>query len=159
MKARVTVQNGELIFTSPLARHIFFEKAQGKEAILEVDETPTAQMRRYFEGALVPAVFYQHPGSGWTTFKDAREALKIEFLPAYTASTRGERLRYGRSTTELSKRAFQGLLEAIQGWLQENGMQVPDPDDYKAWRDSAPGPAEVYPHLARLKELYEKQKL
>lgn len=155
MRARVKINHGEIQFSSGPARRAFFDRNEGKDCILEVDDAPTANARRYFEGALVPAVYYQHPRSGWIDFGDAREALKLEFLPGYTQDLHGTRTKIARSTTELSKEGFFKLTETITRWLIENAMDAPDPDDYKVWRDSAPPAGEVYPPLARMKATYD----
>lgn len=159
MRVRASVKNGEILFSSPVAKRAFFERNNGKDAIIDIDDAPTANSRRYFEGALVPAVFYQHPKSGWIDFKDCREALKLEFLPGYTQTIGGVRAKIARSTTELNKTGFAALLETITRWMAENGLEVPDPDDFKAWRDSAPGSQEVYPPLARMRQLYNSAKV
>lgn len=158
MKARVKIAKGSIIFSSDRARILFLEQNDGKDAILEIDDAPTANARRYFEGALVPAIFYQHPTSGWSNFAEAREAIKLEFLPAWGKTMKGDRIKMARSTTELSKENFFKLIDSITRWLTENQYEVPNPDDYKAWRDSAPSTGEVYPPLARLKEVYDKAK-
>jgi hypothetical protein len=158
MRVRGNVKNGEIHYSSPITRHRFLEAAEGKYVYIAIDDAPTANSRRYFEGALVPAVFYQHPNSGWEDFKECREALKLEFLPAYTRSVKGDRIKYARSTTELNKKAFVKLIEDISAWLEANGMEVPNPEDYKAWQNSAPAAGEVYPPLERLKQVYNKNK-
>lgn len=142
-----------------MARRFFFDRNNGKDAYIEIDDAPTANSRRYFEGVLVPAVFYQLPNSGWIDFRDARDALKLEFLPAYTHDLYGTRTKVSRSTTELTKDAFFKLIERITAWMMENAMEVPDPDEYKAWRDSAPPPGEVYPTLACMQKAYNAVKL
>lgn len=158
MKIHVKILGKELLFTSPVARAAFFEKNNGKNAFIGIDDTPTSQMRRYFEGAVVPAVYYQHPHSGWEDFRDAREALLLEFIPRYTRDIRGNRVKSRRSSTELTKEGFTGLIERITAWMIENGHEVPDPEDFKAWRDSAPAAGEIYPPLARMKQIYDKMK-
>lgn len=158
MRVRVKIKAGEIIFSSDMARRAFFDRNDGKDGIFDIDDAPTASARRYFEGALVPAVYYQHPNSGWIDFGDAREALKIEFIPLYTRSLKGERLKLAKSTTDLTKAAFLKLIEDITHWLEENQMEVPDPEEYKAWRDSAPAAGEIYPPLARMRETYNASK-
>lgn len=158
MKVRVRIQQGAVVFTSDMAKRVFFDHNEGKDAYLEIDDSPSDNLRRYFEGAVVPAVYYQHPHSGWGDFKDVREALKLEFLPSYTVDIHGERSKYARSTTELSKERFAGFVELVTQWLESNGMEVPDPEAYKNWRDSAPPAGEVYPQLARMKVAYDAAK-
>lgn len=156
MKANARVQNGRIQFASSRAEAYFLEKAKGKELVIIVDDAASSNKRKYFEGAIIPAVFYQTPRSGWQNFKECREALKLEFIPGWTKTTKGERVKYSRSTTELSNLAFGKFLEEITHWMVEQGMEYPDPEEYKAWRDSAPPPGEVYPQLARLKQRYDE---
>lgn len=158
MRVRVTIKYGELIFSSPMAKRHFFTQNEGKDAIIDIDDAPTTNSRRYFEGALVPAVFYQHPKSGWVDFKDCREALKLEFLPDYTRTLQGEKIKFPRSTTELSKAKFFALIETITHWMMENGLEVPDPEDYKAWSNSAPAAHQAYPPLVRMQANYNALK-
>lgn len=151
---RAQIRNKQFVFSSFLAEAKFFELTEGREVIITIDDAPTANMRRFFEGAVVPSVFFQNPKSGWENFKDAREALKLEFCSGYTKDLWGNSTRYARSTTELSKKKFTEFLEGVTHWMEENGMESPDPEDYKRWKDSAPSPGEIYPPLLRLKERY-----
>lgn len=152
---RARVHNRMIIFSSPVAELHFYQKADGKDIIITIDESPTAKMRRFFEGAVVPSVFYQNPHSGWETFRDAREAIKLEFLGGYSRGLDGKTIRVSKSTTELSRERFTAFLEAVIRWMEEQGMEIPNPEDYKVWRDSAPKPGEVYPPLLRLKMRYD----
>ncbi len=159
MKSRIRIQKGEIVFASETAKRMFFERNEGKEAHIELEDAPSEQMRRYFEGALVPAVYYQHPHSGWQDFSGAREALKLEFLPAYTLDLKGLRVKIAKSTADLSKERFAEFLSAVSMWLEEQEMQVPDAEAYKEWRDSAPPAGEIYPQLLRMKEAYESARV
>lgn len=161
MKIRARATKDKIIFTSLIAQERFFEKYAGKDLFIEIDDKPTSEMRRYFEGCIVPVVFYSQPDSGWRDFKDARESLKNEFLPVQTVKTlRTEgTARIVPSTSNLSKRAFRQFLDAIVFWMLENQIASEediDPESYKAWRDSAPPPGEIYPPLARLKARYNE---
>lgn len=155
MKFYAQIGENTLTFRSVMARVKFFEH-KGKDVVMEIDDKPTSNMRRFFEGAVVPYTFYQHPDSGWETFRDAREALKVEFLPSYVKTIKGDKIKTARSTTGLSKARFTKFLETVLQWLEENGYEVPDSEDYKNWRDSAPGVGEVYPPLARIAEQYRR---
>ena len=159
MRVRVKIGKNTITFTSELAKHRFFERNSGKDGFLESDDNPSENMRRYFEGAIIPAVFYQHPHSGWEDFGAAREALKLEFLPGYTQDLEGNRVKYPRSTTTLSKERFVAFMESVSHLLIENGLEAPDAEDYKAWRDSAPDAEEIYPPLARMRESYIRAKM
>jgi len=153
--AQITKEGNGLTFSSAMAKAKFFEH-KGAPVILEIDDAPTSEMRRFFEGAVVPYVFYQHPTSDWETFRDAREALKVEFLPVYTKTISGDRVKLSQSTAALSKAKFTAFLETVLRWMEQNGFEVPDSEDYKKWRDSAPGVGEVYPPLRRLIDNYKK---
>lgn len=143
------------IKAAPRSWAVFKEKAEGKDIIITIDDEASANKRKFFEGAIVPAVFYQNPHSGWENFKECREALKLEFLPGWTKDFEGQRIKYARSTTELSNDKFGELIQDVIRWMQEQAMEIPDPEEYKDWRDSAPPPGEVYPQLQRLKDNYE----
>lgn len=161
MTTRIMVVDGEFEFGSPLAKHRFLKAAEGKEVRLDIQEKPTSEMRKYFEGCLVPAFFYLHPNSGWTSFADAREILKLEFSPGTRSVTKidGSVARVAPSTTELSKTRFTSFVEAITGWMRESGVDetLLDSEEYKRWRDTN-FDEWVYPPLARLKALYDKAK-
>ena len=156
MRANVRIVGGKIRFASPLAEQRFMEKAERKYAFIEIDDLASAEKRRFFEGAVVPAVFYQLPHSGWANFKECREALKLEFLSRWTKSIGGERMRYAMSTTELSNLRFGEFINKVIQWMQEQQMGIPDPEEYKSWRDSAPGYGEVYPQVAAWKQAYDE---
>lgn len=155
---RATAKDGELIFGSPIAEHRFFQMAQGHEVRLEIMVKPTDEMRKYFEACLVPVFYYMHPHSGWKSFADAREVLKLEFAPGARELTLldGSKLRIAPSTTKLSKHRFTAFVEAITDWMRENGVSesVLDSEEYKRWRDTNDTDL-YYPPLKRLKESYE----
>lgn len=158
---KVNVKDGDFVFSSPLARHRFMERAEGKEVRMDIHERPTNEMRKYFEGCLVPAFFYSHPDSGWDNFADAREALKLEFMPGVrqVRTLDGKMTRVSPSTTTLSKERFSRFVEAVVEWATENGMpyEILNSEEYLRWRDTNLNEM-VYPPLQRLKEQYDKQK-
>lgn len=155
---RARVDKGSFVFTSRITAMKFFALAEGKEVVIEIDDRPTGNMRRYFEGAVVPAMYYQHPHSGWHDFRDCREAIKLEFLPGYVKSLKGKRTKYAKSTDSLSKKGFGQFLETLTRYFAENGLEIPDPESYKAWRDSAPPAGEIYPPLERMMLRYDEAK-
>lgn len=156
MKFQARIQDGKLVFGSKITEQAFYEM-NGMELTIETDDAPSNEVRRYFEGAVVPYVFYQHPQAGWKTFRDAREALKLEFLGAFIITLAGERVKSAISSKVRNDR-FKRFVTDVTNWMNENGLEVPDPEAYKRWRDSAPIPGEVYPPLARLKQKYMENK-
>lgn len=155
----VTIKNKEFIFSSPLAKHRFMELAEGKEVALEVQEKRTPEMRKYFEGCLVPAFFYLHPHSPWKTFADAREVLKIEFSPGVRTITGSDNKKFkvAPSTSTMSKAKFTQLVESITNWMIDQGVDasVLDSEEYKRFRDTN-FEMDIYPPLARLKYSYDQ---
>lgn len=158
---RATVKDGEFFFSSPLAKFRFMELAEGKEVKLEVQEKMTDEMRKYFEGCLVPAFFYMHPKSGWNSFGDAREVLKLEFSPGVKEilDRHGNTVRISPSTADMSKKRFTDFVEAVVEWMIEQGIEhgVVDSQEYIRWRDTNYSDL-VYPPLARLKAAYDAER-
>lgn len=159
---KAKVINGELVFSSLLTKIRFMGNAEGKDVSLVIDDKPTPRMRKFFEGCLVPAFYYFHPNSGWRDFKDAREALKLEFSPnirSVKLVLDGSTVRVAPSTTEMSKERFNMLVEGVMDWMMDNGLpyDVLDAEAYLTWRDTNDLDL-IYPPLRRLKENYDKRK-
>lgn len=159
---KVTVKDGEFHFSSPLAKHRFMELAEGKEVGLSIQEKMTPEMRKYFEGCLVPAFFYLHPGSGWQSFADAREVLKLEFSPGVrtVVGTDGKKVKVAPSTATLSRERFTQFVEQVTNWMIEQGVEsdVLNSEEYLRWRDTNDDD-DIYPPLARLKASYDSSGL
>lgn len=157
MKNHAKVGEHEIIFSSPLAKQVFFKRNKGKSILIEIDDAPTSEMRRFFEGCIVPVVFYAHPKSGWKDFSEARDALKLEFLGKEIRNMKGDKVKVIRSTADLSKEKFSEFVNTVIQWITENELaptDAIDPENYKRWRDTEDSP--IYPPLARLKALYDK---
>lgn len=156
MRFRAIIADKRLEFSSDLAEQRFYE-LKGTPVIIDLDDRPSAEMRRYFEGVVVVSAFYQSV-TAWQDFKECREALKLEFLPGWTHNIKGQQVQYPRSTSELSKEGFRGFLGRIEVWFMDCGYEWPDPESWKRWRDSGPMKGEIYPPLARLKEQHERKR-
>lgn len=100
----------------------------------------SGEQRRYFEGAIVPAIADFHE----MEIDDARELIKREFNGKYVITKKGDFGKVAMSTTKLNKKGFSEFLERIIQWMAENGIPIPDPEDYKRWRDSSPLRGETY---------------
>lgn len=146
-------KNGKLVIIHETAFRQFLEENEGKRMKISVDDDVTNNMRRFFEGAVVPFFALQNEIDGKkVSFQDARETLKIEFNPKYVRKLDGTLEIIGASTTNLNKERFRAFLEKILEYMTENGYEVPDSDDYIKWRDSGPMVGEIYPPLKRLLE-------
>jgi hypothetical protein len=84
------------------------------------------------------------------SIEEARNCLKLEFNPVYTTDINGDRKVEGGDTSKLNKAKFQKFIDDIIDWMEMQGYIVPNSEDYKAWRDSAPAVGEIYPPLQRL---------
>jgi len=135
----------------------FLKRHEGKEVTLTITEENSVRLRRFFEGAVVKYVFYQHMIPEWKNFKDCREALKLEFNRKYAIGVDGQRKEYAGSTKEMTKQEFREFVDKITTWMMQNGYEVPDPEEFKRWRDSAPEPGEIYPPVKRLQAIYERE--
>jgi len=159
------IKKGSFTFGSPASQERakkWLRSHEGRKVRIE-DELPiSGQMRRFFEGAVVPYFAYQHfvptPDGGWRRmgFREARGALKLEFNPEYVTKLDGSRETVAGST-KMSKAKMEKMLERIAAWFHENGYDFPDSEDYKKWRDSAPAVGEVYPPLQVIIDMSEKR--
>lgn len=151
MQSRARVTNGQIVFTSDYAETLFKQRAEGKDLIITVDESPSKEIRGFFEGAVIPFLYWQSLKSGWTNYAETREALLMEFLPKWVIDLKGQRQKSRVSSAALSRVAYKRLVNDVLNWMADQGYELPDAEDYKKWRDSAPLKGEEYPPLARLK--------
>lgn len=163
MKVNGHIKDGKIVFSSKRSELKFLEENEGADIIIATDDGPTSGLRRYFEGCVVPIVFYTVIRSDWNTFKDAREAVKHAFLPVHAVATlRGfGSVKICPSTSDMSKKQFQAFVDSVCAWLLDNKLCTPedlDAEAYKAWRDSAPAGEEIYPPFVRMKDDYLQKK-
>lgn len=160
MATRIRVRDRKIVFSSLSAESFFFDRAEGKDVLLTIDDRPSREIMAYFEGCLVPAFFYWHPNSGWKDFRDARDVLKAEFLPTRSVRTlKGDFITAPPSMGDLGKERYAQLCDTVVNWMIESGMpaEVLDSAEYVRWRDSAQAPGVVYPPIERLRESYTSQ--
>lgn len=155
MQIRGRILRGKIQFGSAFVEQRFLAKNEGAYLIVQIDDEPTAEMRRFYEGAVVPYYFLQNPQSGWKDFRECREALKLEHNFTFVKDRTGKSHKVSMSTS-VSKEKFKEFIGKCERDFMENGFEWPDPEAYKAWQDSAPGPGETYPPLEALKEKYER---
>lgn len=101
------------------------------------------QMRGYMFGAVIPFLRQVDPNA-WQSDDDEQvyEMLKKNFnyFEAYNPVTKRVE-RYGQSVMNRSMKNAKAMefVMRIADWVMENyGQTLPDPEEYKRWRDSAP---------------------
>jgi hypothetical protein len=135
----------------------FARENNGKRAKISIDDDISYDMRKFFEGAVAPYFFFQSEVA-YSSVKEGREALKLEFgRKRYQKTINGQTQIISVSTTEYNKMQFQALLDNIQSYFMENGFLYPDSEDFKKWRDSSPLIGEIYPPLKKIMEAWDKR--
>lgn len=162
------IKNGKLTFRTPYHKALFndFVKLnEGKKIKVSISDSVSSQLRKFFEGAIVPYFALQHfvvdpQNNQWCImpYKEARECLKREFNPTFFRDITGKSVMEGKSTNELNKKEFVGFVERCLQYFDQNGYEVPISEEYNQWVDSIPD-EEEYPQLSRLKELAYKKLL
>lgn len=72
---------------------------------------------------------------------DLHELFRRTLLSPTFIQVMGKEIKIPRSTTELSRTEFSDYIDKISA---ESGVPVPDTEDWKKWRDSAPLAGEEY---------------
>jgi hypothetical protein len=160
MEIRFQIKEGLVYFGGRVATMRALEilkKHEGKYGKLTVDDRESAQMRRFFDGAVVRYWFFQNPHAGWKTFEDARDNLKLRWNPRHTTDQDGKFVTVPGSTM-MSRKRFAAMLETMNKDWAEEAYEYPDPEAYKLWQDSAPAPDAVYPPLQALIDKYHHER-
>lgn len=161
--------DGGLKFNSDYHRAMFkdfLKKNVGMRLKIIPDEQIPNNVRRYFEGGIVPFFALQHfvidpDNKQWCTMPldEARECLKREFNPTYFRDLSGKIVKGGESTANLNKKEFVAFIDRVTDYFQQNGYEIPNNEEYKNWVDNLPDFDEEYPPVVRLRELAEKRLL
>lgn len=160
MKFKIRVREGKIVWKNLSEREMFVERAEGKYVELSIDDRPSEKLRAYFEGCLVPVFFYTHPDVPWKTFKDAREALKKEFLPKkWGFNHLGIPFEQTPSLADLNRSTWEQFVTDVTGWMIENGISptLIDSEAFKQWRDTVPD-EKYYPPLQVVIDEYKRIK-
>jgi hypothetical protein len=162
----VQVKNGGIQFSSDYHKGMwdkFLKENDGMRLKITPDEQIATQVRRFFEGAVVPYFALQHFVQGrngrWTVMdaEMARACLKEEFLPYYYYDIHGKLVQGSKSTADCNKEEFRQFLDRILDWFMQNGYEFPEPEPYKQWVDSQLEINVLYPPLQRLKDVAIKK--
>jgi len=152
MKFRAQIQNGSITFADEDRFSTWAGKNSGTRLLITDDEPITGELRRFFEGAIVPFFGLTNKINGKAIpLDEAREILKAEFNAKYIRGLKGGMV-VGGSTAKLNKEQFREFVEKILRWFEQNGYEVPDSVDYRKWVDSGPLVGDVYPPIKRLME-------
>lgn len=155
--------DGGLKFNSDYHRAMFkdfLKKNVGMRLKIVPDQQIPNNLRRYFEGGIVPFFALQHfvidpQNKQWCTMsqREARECLKMEFNPTYFRDITGKTVKSAESTASLNKKEFQAFIDRCTDYFVQNGYEIPNNEEYKNWIDSLPDFDEEYPPVVRLREL------
>ena len=127
--------------------HDFLYKNRGKTIRVVLEEHKgeiSNEKRGYFEGALLKSFHHfqnkERVEIGYPPYavSEMREILKKEFNGTMIVNSKGQSEKLGRSTNSMSNARFGKFIDKIVCYMEENGIPVPDPQEYKTWRDSAP---------------------
>lgn len=146
----IKIREKGFIFESSYNRERFKEyvrEHQGTRMRLEpVSPHVSDEARGFYFGGVINGTIKRLSGFEGMSTDEVHELLKREFNGVEIRDpVTGNNTRLGKSIAINSSRRFQEYLLRIGDWLMENyGQSMPDPEDYKSWRDSAPLAGEEY---------------
>ena len=115
----------------------WLKKHAGLRVRVELDEPESNDLRRYFEGAVVPEVC-QHwewcDPKSQDDLVSCRELLKAEFNGRWLPTPSGSMRKVAMSTK--TQKVLRPFVNRVTDWMAEQGIPIPDPKLYKQWRDS-----------------------
>lgn len=150
-------KDGDLVWSSPIAKHIFKEKCGGKPIIIKLDEEISREARGFYWGAVVTAWFYLNPAAKWTSKDEAHENLKLQFNPVWINDIQGIKQKYPGSSEDFTREDYRlKWIEPICRHIEENYKVLLDSEDWKRFDGSvARFEGEEYPQTKLLREEYE----
>lgn len=137
---------GEFEYQSEFHKHLVKERLKKNVGrvykVMELDSPVSEEMRGYMFGALIPFLRTIKAFPEELSDEQIHEMLKKEFnyFEAIDPITKRKE-RYGQSVMSkaMKNRDAMEFIERIASWVLENFNQnLPDPEEYKRWRDSAP---------------------
>jgi hypothetical protein len=123
---------------------------EGKMVRIEPQKNPVSQqLRSYYFGCILPLV--RETCDQWKNLNsdEMHEVIKKTFFAFEAWNPLNRRIeRFGRSVmsdTEWNNSIkASAFLDVLGDYLIQNGKEIPDPSEYKAWRDSAPEVGEEF---------------
>ena len=156
-KFHAEVKGKKIVFHTDFGESLFYEKMEGKPVVIESTDKASAKMHRFYRGAVLPYNLLQN--TRWSDVKEVHDALKAEFLGSYFfTDIKGRKRETTISLAGVSRVKLSKYIEDILNWMGEQGLEVPDSEEFLKWQDSAPPAGSEYPPLRRLREAYEAKK-
>lgn len=140
-------EQGKMIFSSETAKALFQEdlkKNEGKQYRIEKVKKPVSdELRSFYFGAVIPVIKSTCDDWKKLTGDEIHEVIKKMLFYFETFNPQTQRTeRFGRSVMKRddwnnTNKAME-FLEIIRQYLADCGLEMPDSEDFKRYRDSAP---------------------
>ena len=142
-----TAKNGEMEFSTQFSKALFKQNLkdnEGKQYSIEKVKNPVSDaLRAYYFGAVIPVI--RSTCDKWENLSsiEIHEIIKKMLFYFETYNPLTKRIeRFGRSVMSSddwnnTAKAME-FLEIIRQYLSECGLDMPDSEEYKRYRDSAP---------------------
>lgn len=139
-------RNKKLYFPSEYGEvhfRMFLEKYEGRKIEIKLSRNPVSdEMRGWYYAAVLPTVKSLVPQWSHLSNEEVHEILKKNFnyVEAWNPITNRNE-RFGKSVMSDESNTLMAIdyIEKIRQWCLENyATDLPDPEKYKKWRDSAP---------------------
>ena len=149
---RAIIKDAQIFFPGikhAIAWQAWKEGHEGAHIVISEEKlTVSDEMRGYMFGAVIPFLMRLVPDWAKLSNVYVYEILKKNFnyFEAFNPVTKRVE-RYGQSVMARTSGSEAGMefIQEIEGWVLENyGQHLPDPEKFKAWRDSAPTKGEAY---------------
>ena len=114
----------------------WLKENDGVRLKITADTPESKSLRGYLEGALIPLIAFYQEGHDHRSVVDCqliREWLRLEFNAKMTVVS-GVARKVGKSTK--GREELRAFVDKVVDWMEEQGYEIPNPDEYKVWRDS-----------------------
>lgn len=140
------IRDGKVTFDSPYGQvyfDMFLRENDRKKIEIRLAKNPVSdEMRGWYYAAVLPTVKALVPQWASLTNEEVHEILKKNFnyVEAWNPLTyRNERFGKSVMSDESNTAMAMDYIEKLRQWTLENyATDLPDPDKYTMWRDSAP---------------------
>jgi len=140
-------KDGNMEFTSELSHHLFkqnLKENEGQQYVIEKVKSPVSDaLRSYYFGAVIPVIRTTCEEWAELSSEEIHEIIKkmLFYFETYNPMTKRVE-RFGRSVMKKddwnNTRKAMEFLEIVRGYLADCGLEMPDSEEYKRYKDSAP---------------------